>query len=207
MKRIMCLMMVGVVLTGCGATTTENKTAVAESESIVVETENEAVEEMSEESNATVEVDEGLLTTEIVLPKEWAGDKKQEELDALAKDEGFISVVLNADGSVTYKMTRQRHKEMLSEMKAKMTNFSEYIGTEGYENVTDINANDDLTEFTVSTKSEELSMEESFLSMYFFMAGGMYSTFSNEPIENIKVVYINADTKEIIKEVNSKEEQ
>lgn len=212
MKKIIYLLMFVIMLTGCGSANSENSassekketTAKIESEEIK-EIESENIDESEVEETGKIEVDDGLLTVEIEIPKNMAGDMTQEAADALVEEKGFLSVTLNDDGSITYKMTKKRHKELLSEMKNELTDFSDYIGTEGYENVTDISANDDLTEFVVSTRSKELNADESFLSMYLFVEGGMYSVFSGNELENIKVIYVNPDTKEIIKEVNSKD--
>ena len=212
MKKIIYLLMFVIMLTGCGSANSENSassekretTAKTESEEIK-EIESENIDESEVEEAGKIEVDDGLLTVEIEIPKNMAGDMTQEAADALAEEKGFLSVTLNDDGSITYKMTKKRHKELLSEMKNELTDFSDYIGTEGYENVTDISVNDDLTEFVVSTRSKELNTDESFLSMYLFVEGGMYSVFSGNELENIKVIYVNPDTKEIIKEVNSKD--
>ena len=212
MKKIIYLLMFVIMLTGCGIANSENSassekketTAKIESEEIK-EIESENIDESEVEETGKIEVDDGLLTVEIEIPKNMAGDMTQEAADALVEEKGFLSVTLNDDGSITYKMTKKRHKELLSEMKNELTDFSDYIGTEGYENVTDISANDDLTEFVVSTRSKELNADESFLSMYLFVEGGMYSVFSGNELENIKVIYVNPDTKEIIKEVNSKD--
>lgn len=206
MKRIVCFLITIVLLTGCGSANTEIENAKAEVENSVEETESDTTEEVLDESEEEIEVDDGLLAVEVTIPKDLAEDMTQEDADKLADEEGFLSVTLNEDGSITYKMTKKKHGEFLAEMKAELTDFSEYIGTEGYENVSDISANDDLTEFVVYTTSEELNMDESFLSMYFFVAGGMYSTFSGNSVDNIKVVYMNPDTKEVIKEVNSKDQ-
>ena len=212
MKKIIYLLMFVIMLTGCGSANSENS-ASSEKKETTVKTESEEIKEIESENideseveeTGKIEVDDGLLTVEIEIPKNIAGDMTQEAADALAEEKGFLSVTLNDDGSITYKMTKKRHNELLSEMKNELTDFSDYIGTEGYENVTDISANDDLTEFVVSTRSKELNTDESFLSMYLFVEGGMYSVFSGNELENIKVIYVNPDTKEIIKEVNSKD--
>ena len=212
MKKIIYLLMFVIMLTGCGSANSENS-ASSEKKETTVKTESEEIKEIESENideseveeTGKIEVDDGLLTVEIEIPKNIAGDMTQEAADALAEEKGFLSVTLNDDGSITYKMTKKWHNELLSEMKNELTDFSDYIGTEGYENVTDISANDDLTEFVVSTRSKELNTDESFLSMYLFVEGGMYSVFSGNELENIKVIYVNPDTKEIIKEVNSKD--
>ncbi len=54
-----------------------------------------------EPENSKIEVDEGLLTVEITMPVFFFKEKTEEEIKAAADENGFISCIVNEDGSVT----------------------------------------------------------------------------------------------------------
>lgn len=161
-------------------------------------------EEKSETGDA-VEVDKGLFNVVIDVPKDFVGDTTQEELDKKAKKYGY-KVKLNDDGSATYTMTKSQHREMMEELTINLNqSLTEMIGSENYPNFTDIKANSNFTEFTITTKSKELDLAESFSVIGFYMYGGMYNTFNGTSIDNIHVDFINADTGEILSSSDSKD--
>lgn len=150
-----------------------------------------------------VEVDEGLFDVTLVIPATYVGETTQEELDAAAEEYGY-KVVLNKDGSATYTMTKKQHEKMLSDLSDEIhTSLSEMVGSEEYPNITDVTANENFTQFTITTKSTELDLNESFSIMGFYMYGGMYNIFSGEDIDNIHVDFVNADSGEIISSSDS----
>ena len=73
-------------------------------------------------------------------------------------------------------------------------------GSEEFPNITNIETNDDFTVFTVTTKSTELSLSESFSVMGFYMYGGMYGAFNGADPDtfDVRVDFVNADSGEII---------
>lgn len=166
---------------------------------------DEATNETAEETG-TIEVDENLLTIEITLPAEYAQDITQEELDSTSKESGFKSATLNDDGSVTYVMTKGKHKELMKEMQKEYSDaINAMIGSEEYPNITDIEFNKDFTSFTVTTKNTELDFAESFSVIAFYMYGGLYNCFNNTPVDNVHVDFVNADSGEIISSADSKD--
>lgn len=155
-----------------------------------------------------VEVDEGLFDVELKIPAEYVGEQTQADLDALAKEHGFKSIILNEDGSATYTMTKKQHKELLQEYQNQINGtLDEMVGSEDYPNFTKIETNDNFTEFTITTKSTELDLAESFSVIAFYMYGGMYSIFSGEEVDNVSVTFVNEETGEVISTSNSKDMQ
>lgn len=155
-----------------------------------------------------IEVDEGLFDVELTIPSDYVGEQTQADLDALAKEYGFKSIVLNADGSATYTMTKKQHKELLREYRAQINGtLDEMIGSEDYPNFTKIEANDNFTEFTITTKSTELDLSESFSVIAFYIYSGMYNVFSGEEVDNVSVTFVNEETGEVISTSNSKDMQ
>ena len=151
-------------------------------------------------------VDEGLLTVEITIPADFLEGQTQEDLDSIAKENGYESIKLNSDGSATYKMTKTQHKKMLEEMADGFNkSFDEMVASEDYPNFTEIKSNDNFTDFTIKTKSTELDFNESFSVMTFYLCGGMYNVYSGEDVDNIHVKFINDSTGEVISESNYKD--
>lgn len=151
-----------------------------------------------------VEVDKNLFSVKLTIPADYVGESTQEELDKVAKEKGYKSITLNEDGSATYVMTKAQHKKLMDETKNSIINsLDEMVNSEEYPNFTDISVNDDFTEFTITTKSTELDISESFSSFVFYMYGGMYHIFNGTQVDNISLTYINADSGEVISTANS----
>lgn len=168
--------------------------------------EETAQAEDATEENESVEVDENLLTMEITIPADFMEGTTQEDLNGSVKENGFISATLNEDGSVTYVMTKGKHKEFMASMTDEFnTSLAEMIESEDYPNITNIDANPDFTSFAVTTKSTELDMNESFSVLAFYMYGGLYNSFNGASIDNIHVDFINADSGDVIETWDSKD--
>ena len=199
-KLIMSLLICTIALSGCGSSgntvDTSNETVKSSSEAVESSTEGD----MSElDAIGDVEVDENLFTVELTIPAEYVGETTQEELDAEADEHGYKSITLHDDGSATYVMSKKQHRELMEELATNINDtLSDMVGSEDYPNITDISANDDFTEFTVTTTSTELSMNESFSVLVYYMCGGMYNIFNGTEIDNVHVDFVNADSGEVI---------
>ena len=154
-------------------------------------------------SNA-LEVEENLFDVEITLPASLVGETTQEELEAQTIASHVHSVTLNEDGSATYVMSKAQHAELMKEVATSINqSLSEMVGSEDYPNITSIVANDDFTVFTITTTSTELTMQESFSTLGYYLLGGMYNTFAGNESVNIHVDFINADSGEVISSADS----
>lgn len=212
-KIMVTVLVASILLSGCGASNADNEVESVETEPVInVVAEEESVEDNTEDSmdelNALgdIEVDQNLFTVELKIPADYVGESTQEELDATVKEKGYKSVTLNDDGSATYIMTKKQHQEMMDEMKGNINDsLSELVGSEEYPNFVDVKANDDYTTFTITTKSTELDLNESFSVMMFYMYGGMYHIFDGTTVDNIHVDFVNADSGEVISSADSKD--
>lgn len=194
-KLILSILSVTLFLTACGSQS--NSTAAFST----IESNTETIELSSLDN---VEVDEGIFNVELTVPSDFVGDSTQADLDETCKKYGFKSITLNADGSATYIMTKKQHKQLLADISNQINEgLKDLVNSEDYPNFTDIKANDNFTEFTVTTKSTELDITESFSVLGLYIYGGMYSVFSGEEVDNISVTFINADTGEVISTSNS----
>lgn len=215
MRKILTLLLafsLVFILNGCA-----EQSSISEAENNTIEQDNFTVSKNSqtEETNdinkleaiGDVEVDKGLFNVTIQVPSDFAeAEKTQADYDLIAKEKGWKSITLNEDGSLTYEMTKNQHKELMNEtVKSFRKSLDEMISSGEYENFVNIEVNADYSEFTVITKSEELDMTESFSTMAFYMMSGMYNIFNGTAADNCKVVFINEISGEIIQEANSKD--
>ncbi len=193
-KFLICLAITTTLLStvSCGSEVastagTENSTAGTESS-----TPAEPEEDLTEEISFSIPSD--LMGTEIT----------QQELDAQAAKNGYKSLTLNDDGSVTYVMTKGQHIELMEELKVEYTQqLDDLISSDAYPNFVSIKTTDDFTSFVIVTKSEELDYAESFSSIIFMMMGGLYNMFNGIEDADIDVTFINEATGEAIEQTNS----
>ncbi|ENY93450.1 hypothetical protein HMPREF1093_03526 [Hungatella hathewayi 12489931] len=210
-KLLLSAFFVTWLLSACSGKTTpppaETTVVESTSESPSIDSTSETQETRSDlEAMGDFNTEKGLFNVELNIPKEFAGEKTQDELDATAKELGYQSITLNEDGSVTYVMTKKQHKQMMVEVKESLNStLQKMVGSEDYPNFTNISTNADFTKFEITTTSTELSLAESFSVLGFYMYGGMYNTFNGTPVDNVSVSYINADSGEIIEQLNSKD--
>lgn len=197
-KLITSLLACTLALSACGNTDTPADTS---SEAVTSVIDEDAAEP---DTVGKVDVDKNLLTVELTIPADYMGEATQEDLSAIAKEKGYKSITLNDDGSATYVMNQTQHQEMMQELAININNgLSDMVASEDYPNFTEIVANDDFTEFKVTTTSTELGLNESLSVIAYYMYGGMYNVFNGTPTDNVHVDFINADSGEIINSANS----
>ena len=80
-----------------------------------------------------------------------------------------------------------------------------YAKEQGFKsaNITAVEHNDNYTEIKVTTESEELSLNESFSTLAFYIYGGMYNAFNGTPVDNIHIDFINEASGEVIDSFDS----
>ena len=202
-------------LTACSGNTGTAGSSAANAEqqeaavsNATVETQNAGQASTTEEDSG-IDVDKGLLNVEITIPAESAeyygfSFESQEEADAYAKEQGFKSATLGDDGSVTIVMSKSQHKKTMEELNKTIDEaLQEMIGSEDYPNITAVEHNDNYTEIKVTTESEELSLNESFSTLAFYIYGGMYNAFNGTPVDNIHIDFINEASGEVIDSFDS----
>lgn len=206
-------------LTACSgnggtSATTSNTASNAEQQTATASTAKDDGEDQNANQASTgdsgIDVDKGLLNVEITIPAETAEYygftfESQEEADAYAKEQGFKSVTLGDDGSVTIVMSKSQHKKTMEGLRTTIDeSLQEMIGSEDYPNITAVEHNDNYTSFTVTTKSEELSFNETFSTFAFYIYGGMYNSFNGTPADNIHVDFVNEASGDVIDSFDSK---
>ncbi|WP_226682849.1 hypothetical protein [Sutcliffiella horikoshii] len=174
---------------------------------------SEAVSEGNSSTEATnpdtsdseaASVDKGLFNVEVTIP---ASMFEGEDLDAViveAEKEG-MKAAKNEDGSVTYKMSKSKHKEMLAEIKQSIVDSIEEMKTSGeFVSIKDITHNNSFTEFTmvVDKTTYENSMD-GFASFALGIGGMMYQMYDGVDPDKYKVNILIQDeeTNEVFDEI------
>lgn len=151
-----------------------------------------------------IDVDSGLFDVTLTIPADFVGEVTQEQLDETARENGYKSVTLNDDGSVTYVVTKAQHEEMMNGIRQSIEeSLSEIVGSEDYPSVVSVEANDDYTEYKIILNVEEVGISEGILAMGLYVFSGMYHVFNGTEAGNINIQYINETTGEVIQETNS----
>lgn len=146
-------------------------------------------------------VEKNLFSVTLTYPASMVDEgTTQDSLnDEIKGIDGIKSATLNEDGSVTYIMTKAYHKQIVDDMAQTIDeSMAEMVGSEDYPNFTNVEANEDYTVFTVTTKSKALSLDESLSLLQFYTEGAFYSVVSGNDADSIHVDFINADTGEVI---------
>ena len=119
MNKLIALLLVFALvfsLCACGSSAkTESTTAPAIADEAPNDTQEG--EESDIEDIGKVEVEQKLRSVEITVPADFVGETTQADLDANVSAGKFLSAKLNDDGSVTYKMTKGQHKEVMEGIK------------------------------------------------------------------------------------------
>ena len=179
----------------------ENAEVTEDTESFSSDKQWEALEALG-----NVEVSNGILTVSLTLPAEFAEGATQEALDADA-GETYQSAVLNEDGSVTFRMTKEQHRKMLNSIRESIDeSLQTLIDDNEHYNIAAIDYNRSMTEFNIQLDGNEPSMADEFAVLEIYMYGGMYSIFTGEKVDNITVNYYAADGT-VIETANSSEMQ
>lgn len=158
-----------------------------------------AVSASSSEDGLNVE--KNLFSVTLTYPASMVDEgTTQDSLnDEIKGIDGIKSATLNEDGSVTYIMTKAYHKQIVDDMAQTIDeSMAEMVGSEDYPNFTNVEANEDYTVFTVTTKSKALSLDESLSLLQFYTEGAFYSVVSGNDADSIHVDFVNADTGEVI---------
>lgn len=160
-------------------------------------------EDIVETESGGIEVEKNVFSVELTIPADYVGKTTQDELNTISEEKGYKSITLNDDGTVTYVMTKNQHKELISELTTEINNgIDELLSSEDYR-FTSVKTNDDFTNFEITITSTELSISESFSIFAFYMYGAMYNAFNGTPVDNVHIDFINESTGEIIDSCNS----
>lgn len=195
MKKLMIMMTVLIftLLTGCSSS---EQSKAADKENTKA-TDQEA-------TNEAVEVDKGLLNVEVTLPASMFEGEDVDASIAEVEKEG-IKATKNEDGSVTYKMSKSKHKEMMKELETGMIESIEDMkNNTDFVSIQEITYNKSFSEFTMIVDKEayENSMD-AFASFGLGLSGMYYQLFNGADSEDyqVKIMVKDQATDEVFEEV------
>ncbi|MBU0905402.1 MAG: hypothetical protein R3328_10735 [Planococcaceae bacterium] len=140
------------------------------------------------EKDESVGVDKGLFNVEVTLPASFFEGEDIDTAIAEAKADGIKEATKNADGSVTYKMSKDKHKEMMSEMEVGVKEYMDELVTDDYPSIREVTANKEYSTYTLTVdKALYEDSFDGFASMGLGMMGMYYQVFDGVDAENAKV--------------------
>lgn len=202
------LMAASLVLAGCGGSSDET----AEATSAEVGTDNtdsttpepEVSDGDVTENSGEIAVDEGLLSTEVRLPRDLftMGSENpdelptQEELQASIDEEGRdIEVSINDDGTVSYRMSRNEFNKFKDDLKASVDETIQTSINEESNIYKSVTYTDDLKEFEVVVDRKTYENSMSFLGFGLLLSSGFYQAFTGVDESDVFIIINYKDEK------------
>lgn len=198
MKKLIALLAASLLVLGaCGSEEAEEVDNQASTETVDTE------ETESEEGG--VNVDKGLFSVEVTLPAAFFEGEDVAVTVANAEENGFGEATVNDDGSVTYKMSKSKHKEMMEEMAVSVEETKRSLVESGdFPSIKNVETNKDYSHFTLSVDREAYENSfDAFATMSVGMVGSMYQAFNGVKADAMEVLIEvkDVDTGEIINSV------
>lgn len=189
MKKLLVLFLT-LMLVGLAACSSSEKTDSVNGKNEVVK---------NDEKGESIEVDKNLLNVEITLP---ASMFEGEEIDSVISDaekEG-IKINKNDDGSLTYKMSKSKHKEMMKELETGLLDTIEDMKSSGdFTSIQDIIYNKSYSEFILVVDREAYENSfDGFATLGLGLSGMYYQLFNGVKQDDYEV-------KILVKDFNSNE--
>ncbi|WP_312652148.1 hypothetical protein [Proteiniclasticum sp.] len=199
---ILLLSLLLIAMMGCSDQEMKNDPAGVPEDVTGTETEVEGeVEKKENEESEGFNVEKNLMSVELTLPSEFAGDLGGFSRDTYLKENpGISDAKVLDDGSLWLKMSRTKHKELIKQMEENMiTSFNELIEGEETPYILDIKSSKDYrkVEVFVDRAGYENSFDLSGMTIFFSV--GFYHTIQGEDFK-LNLQYIDAETEEIIEE-------
>ena len=197
---LLTLMILTGVIGGCSSKRAHHDIGVPQNDA-EIETKTD------KEGSGGIEVDKNLLSVEINLPPDMAGDLSDFDKETYLKEnEGFLDAEVTADGSLKIKMTKKKHQEMVEEMKTELeASFVALIEGEDTPYIKDLSAKNDFKEITISVDRIAYEKTIDFTVLMVGFSAGMYQAIKGEEFDcQIKIV--DHTTKEMISDINYPED-
>lgn len=140
-------------------------------------------------SQESVGVDKGLFNVTITLPASMVESENTEDIVAEAKERGIKSVKVNEDGSITYKMSKSVHRQLMKEMKEDFNDTAEdYKTGDDFASIRDVKYNKNLTSISLIVEREAFENSlDSFAVFGLGFAAMYYQLFDGIKADDIAV--------------------
>lgn len=137
-------------------------------------------------------VDKGITTISITVPAIFFIDEDEDDIRVAAEEKGFQSCKVNSDGSITYTMTKSKHKELLSEFRTDIEEtVKEMVSGDDEKKIgsfLDIKYNKDFSQFDVYVDRDKYTLWDSMYVLTFYVQGAYYQIFNGIPGDKIDVI-------------------
>ncbi|MEK4229622.1 hypothetical protein [Solibacillus sp. FSL H8-0538] len=146
---------------------------------------------IKESDVASIEVNKSLLHVEVTLPASFFKDTTEEQIISDAESKGFSDVNVNKDGTVTYKMAKSKHKELMTVMeKQGVTTVKKILNSKDYPAIQEILYNSDFSKFDVRVNREQYKESyDGFVILGLAMTGMYYGAFDGKNGDDLKVTF------------------
>jgi len=166
--------------------------------------EEEVEEDIAEEKGESIEVDKGVFSVEITLPASFFKGQDMNDIINEVEDDD-IKIILNEDGSVTYKMSKSKHNEFMAEVYNDQVEYIEEVKNSGdYKSVKDIIYNKTFSEITLIVDQEAFENSfDGFVTLGLGISSLYYQLFNGISPDKYKVTiyFKNVETGEIFGDV------
>ena len=132
---------------------------------------------------------------EVTIPAIFFEGQDIDSVISKAKNSGIKEVMKNDDGSLTYKMSKSEHKEMMKGLKEGiLASVDEIKASEDFKSIKDVTYNKSFSEFTLSVNKEEFENSlDTMASLGLALTGMYYQLFNGVDEKDYKVKVIFKD--------------
>lgn len=197
---LLTLMILTGVIGGCSSKRAHHDIGVPQNDA-EIETKTD------KEGSGGIEVDKNLLSVEINLPPDMAGDLSDFDKETyLKEDEGFLDAEVTSNGSLKIKMTKKKHQEMVEDMKTNLeASFVELIEGTDTPYLKDLSSRNDYKEITISLERATYENTMDFTTLIVGFSVAMYQVIKGDEFAcNIRIIHFT--TKELISDINYPED-
>lgn len=147
-------------------------------------------EEKDKEESQGIGVDKNILTVDITLPAEIAGDLADfNEDEYLSQNDGMKAAKVNEDGSLTITMTKAKHKEMLEETRKNIDeSLGELIEGENTPYIKNIDYSNDYREVIIEVVKEEYENAFDFTPLVVGFSACLYQSIAGIDLNTTIVI-------------------
>jgi len=143
------------------------------------------------------------------MPASLFEGSTEDEVKAIAVEGGFTGYTMNADGSVTYTMTKAKHEATLAELRDSMEEAIDGMltGSEAIASFRSIKHSEDFSRFDVYIDMETFNVYDGMNIIAFYIYGAYYQAFEGKAEEDIDVLvsFINNATGETLDSTSYRE--
>lgn len=159
-------------------------------------------EGQTEKADAAASVQEEKVT--VVIPTVYESVSSQEEADAIRDKNGYESVILEEDGSLTIVMSRSQYEELLRDFRDSVDRgIAEIVGEDYGSSIEKIEYNDDYSVFTVTVEGAEIGIIERQSAEELIMYGTLYHIYTANDADHIEVNFVSRESGEVIESADS----